>query len=55
MPLVESDDFAAKDFSDLGKLEPDHTFKGANTGIAWLLNLRKQLTSSRVSKKVRAE
>ncbi len=37
MPLVESSDFGAKDFAGLGKLEiHDHTFKGANTGIAWL-------------------
>ncbi|MFL2867044.1 MAG: tetratricopeptide repeat protein [Pirellulaceae bacterium] len=39
MPLVESNDFGAKDFAGLGKLEiHDHTFKGANTGIAWLRN-----------------
>jgi len=39
MPLVESSDFGAKDFAGLGKLEiHDHTFKGANTGIAWLRN-----------------
>ncbi len=37
MPLVESSDFGAKDFSGEGILQiHDHTFTGANTGIAWL-------------------
>ena len=39
MPLVESDDFAARFFDDSGQLTVhDHLFPGANTGLAWLMN-----------------
>ena len=39
MPLVESDDFAARFFDDSGRLTVhDHLFPGANTGLAWLMN-----------------
>ncbi|MDX1630846.1 MAG: multiheme c-type cytochrome [Thermoanaerobaculia bacterium] len=40
LPLMDSDDFGARDFDDDGDLEVhDHLFPGANTGIPHLLDL----------------
>ncbi len=39
MPLQDSNDFGARDFAGVNKLQVhDHLFPGANTGIPWLLN-----------------
>lgn len=48
MPLRASDDFGARFFDDSGLLTVhDHTFPGANTGIAWLMDRPEALAAHR--------